>query len=200
MSMIVGYARTSTVEQDAGLKAQLRDLKAAGAKKIYGEQVSSIATRDKLEAALDYIRDGDVFVVTKLDRLARSMADLIRIVERIRAKGATLRILAMNLDTATPTGKLMLNVLGSVAQWEREMMLERQREGIAKAKAAGKYRGRKKTARTPGNYVTVADRLGKGHSPAKIAADIGIARSSVYRIKEDLRQSKEQSAQEALAP
>ena len=190
MSMIVGYARTSTIEQEAGLRAQIRDLKASGAKKIYSEQVSSVATRDKLEAALDYIRDGDVFVVTKLDRLARSMADLIRIVERIESKGATLRILAMNLDTATPTGKLMLNVLGSVAQWEREMMLERQREGIARAKAAGKYKGRKFTARTPGNFITVADRLGAGDSPTKIAATLGISRSSVYRIKETLKRGK----------
>ncbi len=192
--MIVGYARTSTIEQDAGFRAQIRDLKASGAKKIYSEQISSVAVREKLEAALDYIRDGDVFVVTKLDRLARSMTDLIRIIERIDAKGATLRIRDMNLDTATPTGKLMLNVLGSVAQWEREMMLERQREGIAKAKAAGKYKGRAKTARTPGNYITVADRLGKGHSPTKIAADLGIARSSVYRIKDELREIRTEIA------
>jgi DNA invertase Pin-like site-specific DNA recombinase len=187
MAAVVGYARTSTTEQEAGLEAQVRDLKAAGVTKLFQEQVSSVAAREKLDAALDYLRDGDVFVVTKLDRLARSMRDLIELVEKIEAKGATLRILAMNLDTATPTGRLMLNVLGSVAQWEREMMLERQREGIAKAKAEGKYRGRAKTANTPANLKAVAERLAAGESPIKIARDLGIARSSVYRIKGELR-------------
>ena len=131
--MLIGYARTSTVEQEAGFEAQKRDLSTVGCTKLFAEQVSSVAQRDELEAALDYLRDDDVLVVTKLDRLARSMANLLDIVARIEAKGASLRILAMNLDTTTATGKLMLNVLGSVAEFERSMMLERQREGIAKA-------------------------------------------------------------------
>ena len=145
--MIVGYARTSTVEQIAGFEAQERELRAAGVERVFAEQISSVATRAQLEAALDFIRAGDVFVVTKIDRLARSVADLCPIVKRIESKGATLRILAINLDTATPTGKLMLNVLASVAQFEREVMLERQREGIAKAKGEGRYKGRAPTAR-----------------------------------------------------
>ena len=145
--MIVGYARTSTTEQVAGFEAQERDLRAAGVERVFAEQISSVASRAELDAAIDFIRAGDVFVVTKIDRLARSVADLCNIVKRIEAKGAALRILAINLDTATPTGKLMLNMLGSVAQFEREMMLERQREGIAKAKGEGKYKGRKPTAR-----------------------------------------------------
>jgi len=196
MTAIVGYARTSTTEQEAGLEAQVRDLKSSGVTKLFSEQVSSVVTREKLDAALDYLRDGDVFVVTKLDRLARSMRDLLEIVKRIEDKGATLRILAMNLDTSTPTGKLMLNVLGSVAQFEREMMLERQREGIAKAKAEGRYRGRKNTAIVPGNFITVADRLGRGESATKVAADLGISRSSLYRIRSQLeRGRKEREAQ-----
>jgi DNA invertase Pin-like site-specific DNA recombinase len=137
--MIVGYARTSTVEQIAGFEAQERELRAAGVERVFAEQISSVATRAQLEAALDFIRAGDVFIVTKIDRLARSVADLCAIVKRIESKGATLRILAINLDTATPTGKLMLNVLASVAQFEREVMLERQREGIAKAKGEVRY-------------------------------------------------------------
>jgi len=186
MSTTIGYARTSTVEQEAGLEAQVRDLKAVGVTKLFQEQVSSVAAREKLQAALDYLRDGDVFVVTKLDRLARSMRDLLEIVKRIEDKGATLRILAMNLDTATPTGKLMLNVLGSVAQFEREMMLERQREGIAKAKADGKYKGRARTAATKTNAEEIRRRLVAGEPAVKIARDLGIARSSLYRIKADL--------------
>src|SRR5262245_1820849 len=151
--MLVGYARTSTVEQLAGFEAQTRELKAAGCDKLFAEQVSSVATREQLEVAVDYIREGDVLVVTKLDRLARSMRDLMAIVYRIKGKGAALRILNMNLDTSTPTGELILNVLGSIAQFERAIMLERQREGIAAAKAAGRYKGRAPTARAKSDEV-----------------------------------------------
>lgn len=181
----IGYARTSTLEQDAGLKAQERDLKAAGCDRVFAEQVSSVAERDQLEAAIDYLRDGDSLVVTKLDRLARSMRDLIAIKDRIEARGAGLRILAMNLDTTTATGKLMLNVLGSVAEFEREMMLERQREGIAKAKAEGKYRGRAPTARAKAGEVEAM--LAAGESPTDVARKLGIGRSSVYRAMTDLK-------------
>lgn len=175
--MIVGYARTSTTDQDAGLEAQHRDLGAAGVERLFSEQVSSVAQRPQLAAVLDFVRDGDVLVVTKLDRLARSMADLMDITRRLEAKGVALRILAMNLDTSTPTGKLMMNVLGSVAQFEREMMLERQREGIAKAKAAGKYRGRQATIDT----AKIRELVALGIPKAKIAKQMGISRDSVYR-------------------
>jgi len=181
--MLIGYGRTSTTEQDAGLEAQQRDLAAAGCEKVFTEQVSSVAQRDQLDAAIDYLRDGDTLVVTKLDRLARSMRDLIAIKDRIEAKGAALRILAMNLDTSTATGKLMLNVLGSVAEFEREMMLERQREGIAKAKAEGKYRGRAPTAMAKAGEVEA--RLAAGESPTVVAKKLGIGRSSVYRIMDE---------------
>lgn len=177
--MQIGYARTSTLEQVAGIEAQKRDLEAAGCNKVFAEQLSSVAQRDQLEAAIDYLRDGDSLVVTKLDRLARSMRDLLAIVDRIEAKGAGLRILAMNLDTTTATGKLMLNVLGSVAEFERSMMLERQREGVAKAKAEGKYRGRAPTARAKAGEVEAM--LAAGESPTAVAKKLGIGRSSVYR-------------------
>lgn len=178
--MIIGYARTSTTDQEAGYEAQRRDLQAAGCAKLFGEQVSSVAEREQLAAALDYVRDGDVLVVTKLDRLARSMRDLLDIVAKIEAKGASLRILAMNLDTTTATGKLMLNVLGSVAEFERSMMLERQREGIAKAKADGKYKGRAPTARAKTDDVRTL--LSEGVGVVEVAATLGISRSSVWRI------------------
>lgn len=177
--MLIGYARTSTLEQRAGFEGQKRELKDAGCEKVFAEQVSSVATREKLSQALDYIREGDVLVVAKLDRLARSMRDLIEIVGRIEAKGAALRILNMNLDTGTPTGRLMLNVLGSVAEFERSMMLERQREGISKAKAEGKYKGRQPTARAKADQVRELHRKGVG--AVEIAKRLGIGRSSVYR-------------------
>ena len=178
--MIVGYARTSTVEQVAGFEAQDRELRAAGVERVFAEQVSSVATRAQLEFVLDFIRAGDVLVVTKIDRLARSVADLCGIVKRIEGKGATLRILAINLDTATPTGKLMLHVLGSVAEFERSVMLERQREGIAKAKGEGRYKGRAPTARAKaGDIGRLAS---EGLTREAIAEEVGVGVASVYRV------------------
>jgi DNA invertase Pin-like site-specific DNA recombinase len=143
--------------------------------------VSSAAPhRSELEAAMEFARDGDCLVVTRLDRLARSVADLVRITERLAAKGVTLRVLALSLDTATPTGQLMLNLLSAVAQFERQIMLERQREGIAKAKREGKYKGRAPTARRQATAV-VALRA-EGVSPGDIGRKLGLARSSVYRV------------------
>lgn len=176
----VGYARVSTSDQVAGLEAQERDLRATGCTKLFTERVSSVADREQLRAALEWIREGDCLCVTKLDRLCRSVADLVRITEAIQAKGASLRILAINLDTSTPTGKLMLNLLGSIAEFERELMLERQREGIAAAKAAGKYKGRAPTARRKAPEVLELRRSGLGAS--EIATRLDIGRSSVYRL------------------
>jgi DNA invertase Pin-like site-specific DNA recombinase len=177
--VILGYARTSTTEQTAGLEAQLRDLAAASAERIFDEQTSSIGSRRRLDEALDFLRAGDVLVVTKIDRLARSVADLCTIVARIEAKGGSLRILAMNLDTASPTGRLMLNVIGSVAQFEREVMLERQREGIAKAKSEGKYKGRAPTARA--KAADIKRLAAAGVTREAIAAQLNIGVASVYR-------------------
>lgn len=178
---LVGYARTSTTDQKAGLEAQLRDLKAAGCTKVFHEEISSIAaTRPQLNAALEYVREGDVLVVTKLDRLARSVADLVSIQAGLTAKGVDLRILSMNLDTSTAMGKLMVNVLGSIAEFERELMLERQREGIAKAKAEGKYAGRQPTARR--KAAEVMRMRAEGKSARDIQDALGISKASVFRI------------------
>ena len=178
--MLIGYARTSTVDQRAGLEAQMAELKAAGVEELFVEQVSSVQRRDELEKALKFVRKGDTLVVTKLDRLARSIPDLVRITGTLEEKQATLRILAMNLDTNTPTGRLLLNLVGSVAQFEREIMLERQREGVAKARAEGKYRGRAPTARAKSKDVIA--KFKADQRPTDIARSIGIGRASVYRI------------------
>ena len=183
--MLIGIARTSTLEQKAGLEAQLRELEAYGCEKIYQEQVSSVAEREQLNAALSAVRSGDKLVVTKLDRLARSVKHLGEIVETINKADASLVILDMGgtaIDTSNPTGKLILNVMSSVAQFEREMMLERQREGIAKAKAEGKYKGRKPTARAKTEMVLLAKK--QGLSPTQIMRDLGISKTSYYRIIE----------------
>jgi DNA invertase Pin-like site-specific DNA recombinase len=177
--VLVGYARTSTGDQDAGFEAQHRDLATAGCTKIFAEQVSSVAEREQLDAAIDYLREGDVLVATKLDRLARSMRHLLEIVDQIKDRGASLRILGMNLDTEAATGRMMLQVLGAVAEYERALMLERQREGIAKAKAQGKYKGRARTAMAKAGEVEAL--LAKGVNPTEVARKLGIGRSSVYR-------------------
>jgi len=178
--MKVGYARTSTLEQVAGFEAQARELQGAGCEKLFKEQVSSVARREQLTAALDFIREGDTLVVTKLDRLARSIGHLSEIMQALERKKANLQVLAMGLDTSTATGRLMLNVIGSVAQFEREMMLERQREGIAKAKTEGKYKGRAPTAQARRDQVRALDAAGVGAT--EIAKRLGIGRASVYRI------------------
>jgi DNA invertase Pin-like site-specific DNA recombinase len=183
--MLIGYARTSTLDQTAGLDAQLRDLHREGVEKVFQEQVSSVdvAKREALTEALEWLREGDTLVVTKLDRLARSVAHMMEVLGAIEAKGANLRILSMNIDTGTATGKLMLSIMGSVAEFERSIMLERQREGIAKAKAAGKYTGRKPTAKAKTEEVLKLHRKGLGGTA--IAREVGIGRSSVYRILEE---------------
>ena len=183
--MRIGYARTSTVEQIAGLEAQDSELREAGVEKVFSERVSSVAKREQLEAALEFSRKGDVLVVTKLDRLARSMADLVAITSKLKAKGVELQVLAMNLDTTTPTGKLMLNLMGSFAEFEREIMLERQREGVAKAKAEGKYKGRVPTAQR--KAVDVIQMRGQGVKPEAIAEKLGISRASVFRVLKNQR-------------
>src|ERR1700722_16317216 len=179
--MLVGYGRPSTVDQQASIQAQERDLSAAGCDKLFIEQVSSIGKRQQLDAALDYVRDGDTLIVTKLDRLARAVPDLLTMGARLESKNIALRGLAMSggqpLDTGTAIGKLMLAVIGAVGQFEREMMLERQREGIAKAKRDGRYKGRSPTVRRKAAEIT---RLGV--TPTEIAVKLGIGRASAYRI------------------
>jgi DNA invertase Pin-like site-specific DNA recombinase len=142
-----------------------------------------VAHRAQLEAVLDYVRDGDVLVVTKPDRLARSTADLLAIVARLEAKGVGLVILSIGgerLDTRNPTSKLILTILAGVATWEREIMLDRQREGIAKAKAEGKYQGRAPTAQ---RQAAEARQLrDAGMKPDDIAKQLKISRASVYRL------------------
>jgi DNA invertase Pin-like site-specific DNA recombinase len=181
-SKLIGYARTSTVEQEAGLVAQIAELTAVGCAKVFAEQVSSVdAKRPQREEAMRYLREGDTFIVTRPDRLARSTADLLNTVQGLTERGVAVRILSMDIDTSTATGKLLLTLMGAIAAFERDLMLERQRHGIAAAKAAGKYKGRQPTARALSGKVLALGGEGKG--AAEIAAALGISRASVYRIR-----------------
>lgn len=153
-------------------------------------QLGAAAVNPGLPLLAGFVREQDVFalllhagdslVVTKLDRLARSTRHLGKIVETLKEKSADLQIIDLGIDTSTLTGALVLNLLGSVAEFERAMMLERQREGIAKAKAEGRYKGRKPTARAKTDDVLAMKKDGKG--PTQIASALGIGRASVYRI------------------
>ncbi len=175
----IGYARVSTSDQP--IATQIQALNAVGCQHLYEDELSGKNTkRPQLKALLDYIREGDTVVVTKLDRLARSTKDLLSIAEDIRKKGADLEVLNIQLDTTTSTGKLMLTLLGAIAEFERGIMLERQREGIAMAKANGKYKGRKPIAEEKVQQVQTL--VNDGMSVSQAVSKVGIARRTYYKM------------------
>ncbi|MDO9474884.1 MAG: recombinase family protein [Caulobacter sp.] len=177
---IAGYARVSSSGQ--GLDVQLDQLRGAGCEKVFAEKMTGTTTegRDALEEALSWVRDGDVLIVTRLDRLARSIVDLRKIVDRLQAKGVGFRALQQGgIDTTKAEGRLMLNILGAFAEFETEIRKERQRDGIAKAKSAGRYKGRPATI----NAGMIAALEAEGMGPTEIAARLGIGRASVYRLR-----------------
>lgn len=180
--MLIGYARTSTTDQVHGFADQQAQLSATGCTRIFAEQVSAKhnGERPELAAMLGFVRQGDVVVVTKLDRLARSIRDLLTIVDKVTAVGGSLRILNLGIDTATPTGKLMLTILGGIGEFERDLILERQAVGIdAAKKITGKYTGRKPTAQAKAPQALELLRAGKSYT--ETAEIVGISRASVFR-------------------
>ncbi len=146
--MMIGYVRVSTAEQSE--ERQIRALQDQGAEKIFCEQLSAkTMERPKLLEMLDYAREGDTVIVSEFSRLARSTKDLLDIVDRLRSKGVEIKSLTESLDTSTPTGELMLTVIGAIATFERKIMLQRQREGIKIAQEQGKYKGRARLKKPP---------------------------------------------------
>lgn len=181
---IIGYARVSTTDQK--LDVQLETLKAAGCERIYQEKASGAdSERVELAAMLDYVREGDTVIACKLDRLARSTRHLLDLTEQFNKKRVTLKVLNIDLDTSSPTGKLMLTMLGAIATFELEMNKERQRDGIRKAKEAGVYKGRKPTARAKSAEVVAL--LGQGQTKEAVASTLKIGVASVYRIAREAR-------------
>lgn len=177
--MIVGYARVSSNSQS--LEVQHEQLEAAGCEKIFAEKRSgrTVEGRDALADALDFVREGDVLAVTRLDRLARSVVDLHRLIERLAAKGCGFRVLQQSgIDTTTSTGKLTLSILGAVAEFEADIRRDRQRDGIERAKANGVYRGRRPSIDT----ARIEELVATGMTPAAIAREMGVGRASVYRL------------------
>lgn len=178
--MLVGYARVSSVGQS--LEVQLDQLRDAECEKVFSEKRSgtSTANRQALAEALDFVREGDTLVVTRLDRLARSNADLYSIVDRLNTKGVTFRCLQQGaVDTSSSMGKLVLGILGVVAEFETDLRRERQRDGIEKTKAEHpeRYRGRP-VAR---DEEAIRELRRKGVGPSEIARQLNISRSTVHR-------------------
>lgn len=177
----IGYARVSTTDQNTSL--QVDALRAAGCEVIREEKASGTTTqgRTELQTILDFLRPGDVLVVTRIDRLARSIADLQTIVRAVREKGASLSCTEQPVDTSTAAGKAFLDMLGVFAEFETNLRRERQMEGIAKAKEGGVYKGRKPSI-DPG---VVRQLRSEGMGATAIAKRLGIGRASVYRVLEE---------------
>ena len=176
--MLVGYARVSSTGQS--LDIQQEALSNIGCEKIFSEKMSGRSTkdRDQLAEALDFVRQGDTLAITRLCRLARSVGDLHQIIEKLTSKGVGFKCINQSgVDTDTSTGRLMLSVIGAVAQFENDIRRERVMEGVRKAQAAGKYRGRKPTV----DVARVKELRGTGLGAAAIAREMKIGRASVYR-------------------
>jgi len=176
--MLYGYARVSTIDQD--LSTQRAALKAAGCEVIRAEKASG-ARRDgriELQVVLDFLREGDTLVVTRIDRLARSVKDLQDLVHELKGRGVKLKATEQPIDTGTAAGKAFLDMLGVFAEFETNLRKERQLEGIAAAKARGVYKGRKPTI-DPGAVRKLA---AEGVGATEIARRLGIGRASVYRL------------------
>jgi DNA invertase Pin-like site-specific DNA recombinase len=178
---IIGYARVSTTDQN--LEVQVTALRAAGCDLARSEKRSGTTTsgRDELRTVLDFLRSGDVLMVTRIDRLARSIGDLQDIVRTVKARGASLRATEQPIDTSTAAGKCFLDMLGVFAEFETNLRRERQLEGIADAKARGVYQGRKVSIDTAKVKALKAEGLGA----SAIAKALKIGRASVYRALGD---------------
>lgn len=178
---VIGYARVSTIGHISELQMQIKDLTAAGCLKIFNEQVGSAdVDRPELRRALEELQPGDVLVVTHLDRVARSTPNLVEVLRLLKCKNANLQVLALNLETITPAGQQVVNIIEMVARFELALLRERQQEGIAKAKSEGRYRGRTPTARQKTEEIL---RLSaEGFKGSAIASRLKISETSVFRI------------------
>ena len=175
---LMGYARASTENQDTAIQEEA--LKRAGCELVRTEKRSgsSRVGRGELQTLLDFLRPGDTLMVTRIDRLARSIGDLQDIVRLLKSKGVALKATEQPIDTSTAAGKAFLDMLGVFAEFETNLRRERQMEGIAKAKAAGVYKGRPPKIRA----TEVAALKAQGLGATAIADRLGIGRASVYRV------------------
>ena len=175
---VIGYARVSTKEQDLSL--QLDALSKYGCDRIFTDKISSVKERQGLTDALGYLRDGDTLVVWKLDRLCRSLPDLIKISEQIRTTGAQLVSITESIDTSTPAGRLYFNILGALGQMERELIQERVKAGLAAARRRGKVPGKPRVSE---EKLELARReLSAGRTYPEVARILGVHPQTLYRL------------------
>lgn len=177
--MLIGYARVSKTEQDTEL--QLRALKRAGVRKVFQEQRSAVKRRPQLLAMLEVLREGDVVVVYKLDRLARSMRDLLNILDRIETAGAQFKSLTETIDTTTPAGQMLLHVLGAMAQFERGIIRERSMAGVEVARSNGVRIGRLPALNDQQQRRLVSQWESEKYSKTELAKMHGVSISTVKR-------------------
>jgi DNA invertase Pin-like site-specific DNA recombinase len=178
--VIIGYARGSTEEQH--LDAQMSALGAIGAERIFAEKVSGTKkARPELDCMIEQLRDGDVVVVTKYDRLSRSLQDLLSIVEAVRAKGAGFRSLAEDVDTTTPAGRLVFHVFASIAQFERERISERTKEGLTSARKRGRIGGRPPALSLERQFEVARMRDQEGRGIAELARLFEVSPNTIRR-------------------
>ncbi|MBF0357246.1 MAG: recombinase family protein [Magnetococcales bacterium] len=178
--MNIGYARSSILESQADFDAHIERLEKAGCDKVFSEQTSSVGLREQLELAIHRSGKGDVFTVATLASLARSTSHLVKLTTKFLERGVRLVVLEPGLDSGTPNGRLMIATLEAVAKFENDLLLERQREGIARAKDEGKYLGRKPTAKA--KTKEILDLRDKGFGVTDIVNKLNISRASYYRI------------------
>ena len=178
--MIVGYVRVSTVEQNEA--RQLETMKKYNVEKVFSEKVSGKDTnRPKLKEMLDYVREGDTIVIHDFSRLARSTKDLLDIVEYLNNKNVTLISSKESIDSSTPSGKLMLTMIGAINEFERANLLERQREGIAIAKKEGKYKGRKEVKIDNFEYY-YNKYMNREINKSQLAKELGVSRPTLDKL------------------
>lgn len=194
--MKVAYIRVSTIEQNTARQEEA--MKGMGIEKTFIEKASAKDTnRPQLLSMIDFIREGDVVYVESFSRLARSTEDLLNIVKSIQEKGATIISLKEKFDLSTPTGKLMLTMMGAISTFEREVMLERQREGIAIAKAEGKYKGRRKIEITPEFVEAYKKYMNRELTVTDAIKELGIkSRTTWYKLVEEYKAQQEHQVEQ----
>lgn len=185
MSQVIGYARCSSSSQS--LDVQLEKLKAAGCSRVFSEKLSGreADNRPELQRCLEYVREGDILVICKLDRMARSLLDLAKISDRLNRKGVALRVLDQAIDTSTAEGRLMFGMLGAFAEFERDLIRSRAAEGVRLARAKGVRFGRKEALTSDQKATLRRLRLEEGFSISQLQAKYQIGRATVYRALQE---------------
>ena len=183
--MLIGYARVSTKRQGDSLDTQRETLEGYGCEKVFTDTISGAKSqRPGLDAAVEYMRDGDALVVTRLDRLGRTALDTLRTIHDLDARGVPVVMLDPALDTRTKEGKLMVTIMSGLAEWERDLLIERTKEGMAHARSQGRLPGPKPKLNDE-QIQAVRAAVADGQNIASVARSFGVSRPTIYKALED---------------